>query len=336
MPDDPKFSAIIATYNRKEYLLQAVQSVVEQTYPAHEIIVVIDGSTDDSADAVKKNFSQVKVIEQPNLGRSIARNTGVAAATGDWVSFLDDDDLWHREKLAKTAAFLAAHPDCGAVNHWFWCFSDPAAGPIDGADFTAATLAECHIRTSGVSEPRRNFTYLKITGNSYCKLLARNCGAYSFSTVRRDFFIRAGGLPPSYAQDEDRILFLNVARFCEWHTIPQCLGYSRQHGSQDMRVGKNSLKILCGLASVWYGGRPFPLASARNEELAALAEYAHEYKRLVQTCFWGAVRRGDLYEAQAVRKFGWLLLPRLRDRLYATLPPQITWRFEHHILGMHK
>ncbi|MGC9261050.1 MAG: glycosyltransferase family 2 protein [Phycisphaerae bacterium] len=339
MASAPKFSAIIATYNRKDYLLQAIQSVAEQTYPAHEITVVVDGSTDGSADAVRRCFPSVRVIEQPNLGRSIARNTGVAAATGDWICFLDDDDLWHREKLAKTMKYLAANPDCGAVNTWFWCFSDTATlrgGAPAAADFSASDLAGCHACAREARPRGRDLGYLDIRGKSYRMLLERNCGALSYSVIRRDVFIRAGGLPPAQAADEDRILFLNVARLCEWHTIPERLGFSRQHDTQDMRVGASALKILNGLASVWYGGRPLPHAANSAEIFRELASCAPEYKRLVQRCIWGAVRSGDLRAAQAVRKFGWLLLPRFRDRVYAILPPQITWRFERHVLGMHK
>jgi hypothetical protein len=252
------------------------------------------------------------------------------------VCFLDDDDLWHREKLARTKEYLAANPDCIAVNNWFWCFSDSAdsrSGTPPGADFVAASLAECHAASGGGGH---DMGHLAIMGNSFRMLRERNCGALSYSAIRRDAFIRAGGFPPGQASDEDRILFLNVARLGEWHTINERLGFSRQHGGQDMRVGGNTLKILNGLVGCWYGGRPVPRAANGDDVLRELESCAPEYKHLVQKCLWEAVVSGDIRTARAVRKFGWLLLPRLRDRLYATLPPQITWRWERYLLGMHK
>ena len=96
----PKFSVVITTYNRKDYLLETIKSVVSQTCQPHEIIVVSDGSMDGTAEAVKAAYMDVILVEQPNLGRSAARNTGVAHATGDWICFLDDDDLWHQSKIS--------------------------------------------------------------------------------------------------------------------------------------------------------------------------------------------------------------------------------------------
>lgn len=334
MACEATFSAIITTHNRKDYLLQAVQSVVEQTYPAHEIIVVVDGSTDGSAAAVRGRFPAVRVIEQPNLGRSIARNTGVAVASGEWVAFLDDDDLWHREKLLKTVAYLTASPGCGAVNTWFWCFSAPAMECE--AHFTAESVAECHSAASSCAPDPRDMSYLVVLGKSFESLLQRNCGAFSYSAIRREIFIRAGGLPPAQTCDEDRLLFLNVSRLTEWHTIRERLGFSRQHPAQDTRSGANSLKILCGLASSWYGGRPLPHAADESEVRRAMLRCAPEYRRLAQRSLWDSLYNGDIRAARAVRRLGWLLLPRFRDRLYASIPPQITWRFERYVLGMHK
>lgn len=340
MQADPKFSAIIATYNRKGYLLQAVQSVVEQTYPAHEIIVAVDGSTDGSADAVRERFPQVEVIEQPNLGRSVARNTGVAAATGEWVCFLDDDDMWHREKLAKTRDYLSENSDCRAVNNPVWFFSDAEDGP-EGAfgmtrDFAARDLEECHRKAESIRFPRNEQSHLEIKGNSFRLLLERNRGVISTSVVDRAAVLRAGGFPPMQTCGEDWALILNVARMCEWHTITERLGFTRLHETQDTRIGGNALKILNSLTAAWYGGRPLVQKAGQAETRRELESYSYEYKRLVQGFFWSALRCCDLRTAAAVRKFGWLLLPRLRDRLYATIPPQITWRLERHLLGMHR
>ena len=104
-------SVIIPTYNRVDVLQRALQSVVEQTYPATEIIVVDDGSTDNSAEMVNDLFPQVRYFKQDNHGVSHARNQGIKKAKGDWLAFLDSDDTWLPNKLASQVGALNDQPD---------------------------------------------------------------------------------------------------------------------------------------------------------------------------------------------------------------------------------
>jgi glycosyltransferase involved in cell wall biosynthesis len=109
-------SVIIPTYNYDRFLREAIDSVLAQTRPAHEIIVVDDGSTDDTPRILAEYGDRIRVIRQENLGASAARNTGIAAARGEWVAFLDSDDLWRPRKLEYDAARIAADPDLGMVH----------------------------------------------------------------------------------------------------------------------------------------------------------------------------------------------------------------------------
>lgn len=103
MTDRVRISVVIPCFNGARFLRQTLESVVRQTYRAHEIIVVDDGSTDDSA-AIAESFGPlVRVIRQPNQGESVARNCGIEEACGEWVAFLDADDLWEPEKLERQA-----------------------------------------------------------------------------------------------------------------------------------------------------------------------------------------------------------------------------------------
>ena len=104
-------SVIIPTYNRAHLLSRAVQSVLNQTMPAHEIIIVDDGSTDNTAELINQQFSQCRYIQQPNMGVSAARNRGIEAATGDWLAFLDSDDEWLPGKLQAQVDLLQKHPE---------------------------------------------------------------------------------------------------------------------------------------------------------------------------------------------------------------------------------
>lgn len=107
---------IIPTYNRASYLQEAIRSVLVQTYPDFEIIVVDDGSVDATASVVAGfGDTRIRYLYQNNAGRSVARNKGLALACGEYVAFLDDDDLYLPHKLATQAAFLDQHKDIGLV-----------------------------------------------------------------------------------------------------------------------------------------------------------------------------------------------------------------------------
>lgn len=101
-----KVSVIIPNYNYAEYVGEAIQSVLAQTYRNIEIIVVNNGSTDNSMDVLHSFGDKVVVIDQPNLGQSGARNTGLKKSTGELIAFLDADDLWEPTKLEKQIGLL--------------------------------------------------------------------------------------------------------------------------------------------------------------------------------------------------------------------------------------
>lgn len=99
--NDPSVSVIIPTRNRSALLRRALESVGAQTHPPQEIIVVDDGSTDDTAQWIGVDFPQVHYLLQPHRGVAAARNTGIGAATGEWIAFLDSDDEWCPAKLER-------------------------------------------------------------------------------------------------------------------------------------------------------------------------------------------------------------------------------------------
>lgn len=106
----PTISVIIPTYNRAHTLVRALDSVLTQTRPADEIIVVDDGSDDGTAELVTRDYPTVKLIEQQNRGVSAARNGGIEKTCGEWVALLDSDDEWLPQKLEKQLALLAQQP----------------------------------------------------------------------------------------------------------------------------------------------------------------------------------------------------------------------------------
>lgn len=102
-------SIVIPLYNKQKYILEAIASVVEQTYQSFEIIVVNDGSTDEGAELVKETFPHVRVINQQNMGAAEARNHGMREAKYDWVVFLDADDFWSRVHLEELIELITSY-----------------------------------------------------------------------------------------------------------------------------------------------------------------------------------------------------------------------------------
>src|SRR4051812_10173624 len=102
MIESPTVSVVIPTYGHCRYVLETIESALGQTFSSNEIIVVNDGSPDDTV-VVLQPYTQtgrIRYFEQPNAGQASARNRGLAEATGEFVAFLDDDDIWPADKLA--------------------------------------------------------------------------------------------------------------------------------------------------------------------------------------------------------------------------------------------
>jgi glycosyltransferase involved in cell wall biosynthesis len=115
-------SVIIPTHNRAQVLRKSIESVLAQTYPVHEILIVDDGSMDDTRKVVSmysnittNNNNSIKYIYQEQQGVSVARNTGIANSTGEWIAFLDSDDLWLPEKLEWQARALTQYSTMSAA-----------------------------------------------------------------------------------------------------------------------------------------------------------------------------------------------------------------------------
>lgn len=119
-------SVVIATYNRARFLGEAIDSVLCQTHPEFEVIVVDDGSTDGTRALVERYLPRVRYVWQPNRERGAARNHGLRLASGDFIAFLDSDDAWTPDKLERDLARFEERPDAGLV------YSDIQLVDVDG------------------------------------------------------------------------------------------------------------------------------------------------------------------------------------------------------------
>lgn len=111
-----KISVVIPLYNKKDTVIRAIDSVLNQTFSPFEVIIINDGSTDDSINIVKqKYFSSIFVIDQINMGVSAARNKGIEESSGDWVAFLDADDYWEEDFLSTIVALHGKFKDANVL-----------------------------------------------------------------------------------------------------------------------------------------------------------------------------------------------------------------------------
>lgn len=111
----PKVSVVIPTYNYAQYIKEAIDSVLAQTYKDYEIIVVDDGSTDDTKGTVSQYGPEIEYIRQENQGPSAAKNTGIRNSKGEYIGILDSDDLWLPSKLEKQIKVFEANSGLGLV-----------------------------------------------------------------------------------------------------------------------------------------------------------------------------------------------------------------------------
>src|ERR1051325_1747163 len=122
----PTFSVIIPTYNRSSYLKVTLESVWRQTLTDYEIIIVDDGSTDDTSAYLSQIGERVTVIRQLNRGPGIARNRGAESARGEYLAFLDSDDLWFPWTLETVAQLITSHDRPALIAARLVLFKDPA------------------------------------------------------------------------------------------------------------------------------------------------------------------------------------------------------------------
>jgi glycosyltransferase involved in cell wall biosynthesis len=204
----PKISVIIPAYNAMTYLPETMATVLKQTYTDFEVLVVNDGSTDKIEEWIAKvSDRRVQLISQANLGLAGARNTGIRESQGEYLAFLDADDLWESTKLAKQVQILDSHPEVGLVYTWV-----------------------AHIDEQGNSTGREGVINSQHEGNVWQELTKSNlveCG--SVAMVRRDCFEKCGVFDcnlGSFVEDWD--MWLRIARTYLFKVVKEPLVYYRQ------------------------------------------------------------------------------------------------------------
>jgi GT2 family glycosyltransferase len=183
MHDTTTVSLIIPTFNRARLIGQTIDSALAQTVPFHDIVVVDDGSTDDTARVLAAYGDRIKVVQHPRGGVQAARNAGAALAGGDFLTLCDSDDLLEPEFVAGLLACLRSHPDCNAFYSNFVTFNDDATG----ADkFSAAP-------PGFFDGAHREGDYLTRVPDLYARTVAFQPLFISGCTVSKELYRRLGG-----------------------------------------------------------------------------------------------------------------------------------------------
>ena len=210
----PTVSVIIPAYNRLHMLPSAIESVLAQTLKDLEVIVVDDGSTDGTAAQIAQQFGQKVRVERfpENRGRSAARNAGWALAQGEFVAFLDSDDLWHPEKLARQLPSFA-NPETVLVHCW--------ASVID-RDGTPLPAQSAELEDAFRVALARGYDYNGIT-ETWCRMYTSAC------VLRRELLQEIGGFDEGLSNFEDWDLLWRAARIGQVATISEPLLHYRSH-----------------------------------------------------------------------------------------------------------
>lgn len=218
-PAAATISVIVPTFNRASYIEQCLDSLLAQTVPALEILVVDDGSQDDTAQRVARYGSRVSYIHKPNGGKPSAVNLGLARAQGDWIWILDDDDVALPQANEMRLAALAAQPGAGFV------YGAHRLGH-DGAD--------------GRIVPGRQHTPPPMQPGALFFELMRSCFWHlGTALVRRELHLQLGGLDPALLSGEDYDFQIRLARVAQPAYCAEPIFVFRQHqgvrGAQSIR-----------------------------------------------------------------------------------------------------
>ena len=223
----PTVSVVIPAYDSAQFITASVRSVLAQTYNDYEIIVVDDGSTDDTASRARGLHADIRCLTQANQGPAVARNTGIAAARGALICFLDADDVWTSDKLAVQVEFMERHSEVGLL------FSDESEFGEDGV--------HCASLLSSSRFHRLIATGLPID-DAFEKLLQENFIPTSSVMIRRECFDVVGLFDATLKGPEDRDMWSRIAARYSIVGLPRIVGHKRVVASSVSRDVEMTLR----------------------------------------------------------------------------------------------
>lgn len=220
--ETPLFSVIINNYNYGCFLSQAIESVLEQTYPNWELIVVDDGSTDNSREVIEPYKDCLTAIFQENAGQGVALNAGIAQSKGEIICFLDADDYFHKDKLAKVVAGFLNHPEWVQISHT-WISVNREGLPISRG---STILSQGDVR------------HLLLQWGRYAM------GITSALAYRRAVLQQVLPIPTKRTEAADTFLTVTIPFYGEVGCINEPLMFYRMHGKNRQAHSGNWPRML--------------------------------------------------------------------------------------------
>lgn len=220
--NNPLVSVVIPTYNRAGLICQAIDNLFQQTYSNFELIVVDDGSTDDTQSKLRQYGNRIRVITQSNAGPAIARNRGAAAARGEIIAFQDSDDLWKPAKLERQVAALEK-----AGSSVPCCLSNAVMRIVDGREISSFDISLIH------------FSHDEGLWLNVLEVLATRFVLFNqTAAIRREVFEKLGGFDEGLKYLEDYDLPMRLAFEGPWTFIREPLVIYREDSPESFsRVG---------------------------------------------------------------------------------------------------
>lgn len=265
----PKISVIIPAYNAEKTIAETIQSVQKQTFPNFELIVINDGSKDRTVEIVESiKDERLKIFSYENGGLPVARNRGISHATGDFIAFLDADDLWTADKLERQLMALEHNPEAGVAYSWT-CFMD--------VDEQGKPL-------SFLPSPKYSFA-----GNVYEKLLVSDfIHSGSNTLIRRQAIDSTGEFDPTLKSCEDWDYWLRLSN--RWHfvVVPKHqILYRRTPGAMSSKVEVMKEASLIAMEKA-YQAAPPELQYLKNYTFTSFHIYCASLYLQHSTNFGGA------------------------------------------------
>ena len=256
----PPVSVIVPTYNRARWIGATLRSVLAQSAPAQELIVIDDGSTDDTAAVVAAFGASVRYVRQDNAGVSEARNYGARLATGEYLAFVDSDDLWHPLKLeAQLTALLQSGAQWSITGCDVIGLDDAVIPGREGFEavfplfhddrVSAEEFFDRYLKRESVKVGGEH--YAVFTGDAYDALFLGNFGLPSSSLVQRALFEQVGGFNPAFRIAEETEFFHRIAAAADLVVVAASLvGYRTGQSGSLVSPANASRLIENALASL--------------------------------------------------------------------------------------
>jgi glycosyltransferase involved in cell wall biosynthesis len=322
--DLPKVSVVIPSYNQAGFLAEAVQSVLDQTYSNFEVIVINDASTDNTDEVMSRfNDPRIKyIVHKENRYAAAARNTGIRAASGELISFLDADDIFHPEKLQVQVAFLDGNPATGLTYN--------SRIEIDETGLPLSIVKTPPVAT--LSDLVMDYPY-----------------APSEVVMRKDWAFRVGLFDESYVfHGEDPDFHMRLAlQGCKMEGVDRVLNYRRFHTG---RVFHNLAGVVAGEIRAFENTFADPrcppeVLALREKSLGKiymiLSYYAFVQNETVlgQDLIRKAIKFDrSILDVEANKFLRFLIMTSTRDggnheiplrRVFAQIPPELDWITQH-------